>query len=1148
MLTRFWSRRLKPEHTALPFQAAYFKKGDKTFNLKKATIGRGLSGRDIENGREVYNKIEKVQTETVKGFWYLLNNKILVYQDQSIVANGNVTHAKLLKIGDHLVGVHGKAIVLHRIKKLWGSSKYYKLEISGDHTYFINGILLHNASRFWVGGTGTWDAATTLHWSATSGGSSGASVPSGDSVTFDGSSGGGTATIVATNPSITTFAAGAFTGTFVGGSNTITCTGAFNISGSATRTMTLTNTTISCATWTATTTTGLTFTSTGSSITMTGSNNFNGGGLTYATVIFSTAPQPGILGSNTFTALTYTGTAAKTNFLSIGADQTITTLTLNANSSINRLLVKSGTFGTARTLTVTSLVCTNVIDFQDIVGAGAATWTTGASGASLFGDAGGNSGITTTTPATQTWNGTTGGNWSANAWSSRVPLPQDNVVLGKAWSASQTITSDMPRLGNDISWSGGSGTPTWDFSSTPNFIYGSVNNTNVGTITGTQTTTFNSRTAAKTITSAGKTFTQGITIFRSGGFGDYTLQDALITNGDLALGSGFSGAVLDAGGFTITCSTFNGGFSASTTITGAAIHLTSTAAVTIWSQTATFNTVNATGSNIIIDNASANTRTFAGGSYAYATITYTVAGSTGELDITGSNSYSALPMSDATNARIVKFTSGTTHTLSTARALDNFRGTSGKLVNANALTGASAFTFSCASGVVATDYLSLQDSTATGGATFYAGANSTSVSGNTGWIFTAPGWTAAPADTLTLTDSLTGKAYGKNPSDTITLTDSISGKAIGITKTDTITLTDAVAKNLGKLLADSLTLSDAAAKAIGKSFADVLTLTDASVRSYGKNPSDSFTLTDSPSKNIGKLLNDALFATVIYEDFESGLGSWTSAGSTITNDSIIFYAGAKSVKFDTTAGIATLVRTLQASNSTTGIYVNTRYYHTSFPTASTQILRLLTSASLIATGFKVNTTGQLVGKNADASDGSTVGTMINNAWNTIQWWYDPVTGINNASLNGGAVSTWTNSSAVGWAKIQIGTVNTCTYVNYQDEIYVGTTSQDSIVKAVGKPFSDAITLTDSMTKVTAFARAIADALTLTDAQAKAIGITKADIITLTDAFSYITAIIIPQLISLTLAGDDPTASLEGDDNNITLEGDDEGATIINEVI
>ena len=42
------------------------------------------------------------------------------------------------------------------------------------------------ANRYWVGGSGTWDASSTTHWSISSGGASGASVPtSSDSVFFD---------------------------------------------------------------------------------------------------------------------------------------------------------------------------------------------------------------------------------------------------------------------------------------------------------------------------------------------------------------------------------------------------------------------------------------------------------------------------------------------------------------------------------------------------------------------------------------------------------------------------------------------------------------------------------------------------------------------------------------------------------------------------------------------------------------------------------------------------------------------------------------------------------------------------------------------------------------------------------------------------
>lgn len=52
------------------------------------------------------------------------------------------------------------------------------------------------ANRYWVGGTGTWNATLTTNWSASSGGGSGASVPTAaDAVIFDASSGTGTVTL-----------------------------------------------------------------------------------------------------------------------------------------------------------------------------------------------------------------------------------------------------------------------------------------------------------------------------------------------------------------------------------------------------------------------------------------------------------------------------------------------------------------------------------------------------------------------------------------------------------------------------------------------------------------------------------------------------------------------------------------------------------------------------------------------------------------------------------------------------------------------------------------------------------------------------------------------------------------------------------------
>jgi hypothetical protein len=61
------------------------------------------------------------------------------------------------------------------------------------------------ANRYWVGGTGTWNAVSTANWAATSGGASGASAPtSADIVFIDANSGSGTITLGA-NASIVRF-------------------------------------------------------------------------------------------------------------------------------------------------------------------------------------------------------------------------------------------------------------------------------------------------------------------------------------------------------------------------------------------------------------------------------------------------------------------------------------------------------------------------------------------------------------------------------------------------------------------------------------------------------------------------------------------------------------------------------------------------------------------------------------------------------------------------------------------------------------------------------------------------------------------------------------------------------------------------------
>jgi hypothetical protein len=107
-------------------------------------------------------------------------------------------------------------------------------------------------------------------------------------------------------------------------------------------------------------------------------------------------------------------------------------------------------------------------------------------------------------------------------------------------------------------------------------------------------------------------------------------------------------------------------------------------------------------------------------------------GGTGAVTLTGNNTFNTI--SNSTQPITIDFAAGSTQTVTNF----NVSGTAGNLVTLQSTTPGSQFTLSKASGTVSRDYLSIKDSAATGGAAWYAGANSTNVSNNTGWTFTAP--------------------------------------------------------------------------------------------------------------------------------------------------------------------------------------------------------------------------------------------------------------------------------------------------------------------------------------------------------------------------------------------------------------------------
>ena len=160
-----------------------------------------------------------------------------------------------------------------------------------------------------------------------------------------------------------------------------------------------------------------------------------------------------------------------------------------------------------------------------------------------------------------------------------------------------------------------------------------------------------------------------------------------------------------------------------------------TGILTVWdTSTATNLTLNGNTSSIVISDTSTSPKTFSGGGKIYHDIAITGSG-TGAVIIDGSNTFTDFTINAP---KTVTFTSNTTQTI--AGTFTSI-GTSGNIITINSSTAGVPATLSKASGTVSGDYLSIKDSTANGGAAWYAGTHSTNVSGNSGWIFTNPSYT-----------------------------------------------------------------------------------------------------------------------------------------------------------------------------------------------------------------------------------------------------------------------------------------------------------------------------------------------------------------------------------------------------------------------
>jgi hypothetical protein len=341
---------------------------------------------------------------------------------------------------------------------------------------------------------------------------------------------------------------------------------------------------------------------------------------------------------------------------------------------------------------------------------------------------------------TGTWTSTNTLNWSASsggASGASAPTTADDVIfdnLSNTGTSIFTVTVSTGATCRDLSF--GSGATALDAVMTLTgisamSIAGSLTlvSTNL-TVSYTGTISFTASTAGKTITSAGKTLAA---IAFNGTGGEWTLQDALNCTSALTITRGS----FNSNGMAVTCNSMSSNNVNTRAITLGTSTVSLTGTGTIFNiQNLTGLTFSAASSTINFTSTSTTTRVFALGSTTGLVF--------GTIGINGSTTNSTTSLNGSMTVNTLSSNKTVAHTivfrLSATFFVTNFNisGSAGNLVTLDSTFAPSTFTISKSSGIVSSDFLSIQNSNATGGATWYAGANSTNVSNNTGWIFTAP--------------------------------------------------------------------------------------------------------------------------------------------------------------------------------------------------------------------------------------------------------------------------------------------------------------------------------------------------------------------------------------------------------------------------
>lgn len=321
---------------------------------------------------------------------------------------------------------------------------------------------------------------------------------------------------------------------------------------------------------------------------------------------------------------------------------------------------------------------------------------------------------------TTNWSTTSGGSGGAS-----IPAAGDVVIFDSNSSAtSYSVSFDgtvTAQLGGATFGAPASGTLTFN---------GGASNFSMGT---------------GTVTIAASGVTMSIFVLYCYGTVSLTTNNVPIsylycdTTSSVTLGSAFTastriqvyGGTFNTANYTVTTGVFGAsdiGWARTLTFGSSTINVTSSSAATFdVHDTSSMTPLTVTASTAVINmSGSGASKQFLGGGASWPTLNN--GGSSSTITITGNNTFANI--TNTVQPCTFLFANGSTQTLSSLTT----SGTAGNLVTLNSDSAGLAFTLSKAGGSVSISYMSIKDSTATGGATWTA-TSSTNGGNNTGWVF-----------------------------------------------------------------------------------------------------------------------------------------------------------------------------------------------------------------------------------------------------------------------------------------------------------------------------------------------------------------------------------------------------------------------------